>query len=189
MTPVFFILIFGILEMGLAMNDSLAVASSVRAGSRLASTAGNDVKADLYTVLGTGREASAIRRSSIVRVVVYKPSGFGQGPSATCKAGTPVTGVCNVYLPADFTKAAVQVQEETDALAQNRAVDPAKISFGCKATSPDRYWCPNTRKVTRTGTGPEYVGVWMEMNHALVSGVGTYTIRDQSVIRLEPRIE
>jgi len=48
----------------------------------------------------------------------------------------------------------------------------------------------NFGKVTQTGTGPEYVGVWMKMQHPLVTNMfGTVkTFTDQSVIRLEPRV-
>ncbi|MCU1499356.1 MAG: hypothetical protein JWM47_3309 [Acidimicrobiales bacterium] len=188
-TPVFFALVFSIVEMGLAVNDYLAVSSTVRAGSRLSSASGNEPKADLYTILAVSRESSAITRSDIVRVVVYRPSAFGEEPSASCQAGTPTPGVCNVYTPADFTKAEIQVTEETQAQAQNRAINPSKVSFGCGATSPDRYWCPTTRKVTLSGTGPEYVGVWMKMDHRWITNSGVKTLTDQSVIRLEPRVE
>ena len=194
-TPVFFLLIFGILEAGLAMNDNLALASSVRAGSREASASGNDISADLYTVLGVGREASAIDRSSIVRIVIYRPAGFGEGPTTACKNGTP-SQVCNVYSRSDLTAAGIQVKEMTAALAQNRTPDPAKMVFGCKTTSPDRFWCPNTRNVQLNNPlisgyqGPDYVGVWMRVDHQTVTKVfGDLTFDDQSVIRLEPRTE
>ena len=43
--PVFFLLIFGIMEIGLYMNDDLAVGHTVRSGSRMASASGNDMPA------------------------------------------------------------------------------------------------------------------------------------------------
>ncbi|MCU1499359.1 MAG: hypothetical protein JWM47_3312 [Acidimicrobiales bacterium] len=188
-TPVFFALIFGVIEMGLAINDYLAVSSTVRAGARLASASGNDLKADLYTVRAMGREASAVKATDVVRVVIYKPSTFGEAPTASCQAGTPTAGVCNVYNAADMAAAKIQVNEETAALSQGRAVDQSKVVFGCKTTSPDRYWCPSGRKVTLTGTGPEYVGVFMLLEHRWISNAGVKSLTDQSVIRLEPRVE
>lgn len=169
-TPVFFTLIFGIVEMGLTMNDYLATANTVRAGSRVASASGDDVYADYGIIQAVDRESSALPRSSITRIVVYKATGLGQLPTATCQAGTAVTGVCNVYTAAAF--------------------DAAKSSFGCVASENlDKYWCPTTRKVTLTGTGPDYVGVWMTVRHQTLTRmfVTVQTLTDQSVIQLEPR--
>ncbi len=169
-TPVFFILIFGVIELGLTMNDYLATANTVRAGSRVASASGYDVYADYGILQAVERESSALPRSSITRIVVYKASGFGQPPTATCQAGTAVSGVCNVYTPSHF--------------------NTPKASFGCLAgESLDKYWCPTTRKVTLTGTGPDYVGVWMTVQHKTITRmfVTAQTLTDQSVIQLEPR--
>lgn len=195
-TPLFFLLIFGIMEVGLALKDYLSVASTVRAGTRTVSASGDDRKADLYTVLNIARESTAINRDDIVRIVVYRPSGFGERPTEACRAGAPQTGVCNVYTPADFRAAAIEVAEETEALAQNRAVDPSKVTFGCKPTSPDRHWCPRDRNVRLSNPdrpgylGPDYVGVWMLTEHRSVTGLlGSMSLTDQSVSRLEPRAE
>jgi hypothetical protein len=189
-TPVFFMLIMGLVEIGMALNDNLALASTVRAGSRVASASGNDANADLYTVLRVAKESSAISRTNVILVVVYKPATFGQAPSSTCAAGTPVAGVCNVYTSSDMADAVVQVTEQTAALAEGRATDPSKMKFGCKPTSPDRFWCPSARKVTQIGTGPDYVGVWMKIRHPWVTKMfgNDVMLTDQSVIRLEPRI-
>lgn len=188
---VFFTLVMGVFEGGMYMKNDLAVANTVRAGSRALSAVGNELRADLYTLVNISRETEALNRSSIVRIVVYKPSKFGEAPSSTCKAGTPVSGVCNVYTMTSVAQAVAQVAEEADALADGRSPDPAKLVFGCKTTSPDRYWCPTTRKVTRSGTGAEYVGVWMRVNHKWVTRMfgSSATIDDQSIIRLEPRAE
>lgn len=197
-TPVFFALIFGVMEIGMAMNDSLALSSSVKAGARLASATGNEKRADLYTMLNIARESSAIDRDDIKRIVIYQPAGFGEGPSDTCKDGNPVSGVCNVYDAEDLRLAEVQVKEETDALAESRAPYLSEISFGCTKGPPsdqetlnDNYWCPKTRKVTQLDDGPEYVGVWMRVEHKWITKMfGTAkTLESQSIIRLEPRSE
>ena len=85
-------------------------------------------------------------------------------------AGTPVTGVCNVYTYADLVR--------------------PKTDFGCLAAqSLDKYWCPTTRKISLSGTGTEYVGVWMKIEHPWLTKLfgNTKTLTDSSVIRLEPR--
>lgn len=169
-TPVFFVLVLGIIEMGLTMNDYLAVAQSVRAGSRTASASGNDLYADYGIIQRVESESSALPRSSIQYIVVYKAGGVGEKPTSTCMAGTSVANVCNVYTTSAF--------------------DKTKAQFGCLTTeSLDKYWCPTTRKVTLTGTGTDYVGVWMKAEHKTITKmfVTSQTLTDQSVIRLEPR--
>jgi hypothetical protein len=81
-------------------------------------------------------------------------------------------GVCNVYTPADLAL--------------------PKADWGCRPDrNVDRYWCPTTRKVTLTGTGTEFVGVWMKIDHGWVTKMfgSTTTLTDSSVIRLEPRAQ
>lgn len=169
-TPVFFILIFGVIELGLTMNDYLALANTVRAGSRVASASGDDLYADYGIIQRVEAESSALPRSSITRIVVYKATALGADPTTACMAGTATTGVCNVYTAAAF--------------------DKTKAQFGCVTTETlDKYWCPTTRKVTLSGTGPDYVGVWMKVQHQPITKmfVTVQTLTDQSVIKLEPR--
>lgn len=169
-TPIFFMLVLGIAEVGLAMNDNLAVAHTVRAGSRVASASGNDIYADYGIIQAVKREISAVPRAQILKVVVYRANSYGQDPPEGCKNAS-VTGQCNVYDVADF--------------------DREKGDWGCQTgENLDIAWCPTTRKVTQSGTGPEYVGVWIEVRHDWVTKMfGNHLILDdQSVIRLEPRL-
>lgn len=180
-TPVFFALIFGVVEIGLAMNDYLAVSNTVRSGARSASAYGSDLYSDYGVLQTVARESAALDPSNINRIVIYKPSAFGEAPTSTCQSGNPSPGevtthknACNVYTAAAF------------------AVKQA--DFGCIATKNlDRYWCPSDRKVTESktsaGDGPDFVGVWISYNHNWVTKMfgNTRTLTDQSVIRLEPR--
>jgi len=215
-TPVFLLLVMALIEGGLYMNDNLAVANTVRAGSRTASAAGAADSADLYTVLNISRESSAINRQNINFVVIYKATGYGAGPTdgtgpgTGCKSGIPVAGVCNVYRPIDFIRAEVQVKEEGDqrkaekdaedaGVPVTRVIDQNKLWFRCQTTgphadaSPDRFWCPTTRKDARTsinGNGPpDYVGVYMSIEHPWITKIfgNQKSLDDQSVIRIEPQ--
>jgi hypothetical protein len=168
-TPLFFVLLFGIVEVGYAMNDNLAVAHTTRAGSRVASASGNDVLADYGILQSIARESSALKGDQIERIVVYKPSGPGEEPTDTCKGGTPQTDVCNVYTAADL--------------------DRPKSDFGCNTSKDlDEFWCPADRDAVLEG-GTDYVGVWMEVDHPYVTKIfgASVTFTDSSVIRLEPR--
>lgn len=177
-TPVFFTLVLGIIELGLAMNSELALSHATRAGTRVASASGNDKFADYGIIKSLSREISALPKGQIKQIVVYRASKFGEAPSTGCQGGTganPGTSTtapaCNVYTVADFTR--------------------PKAEWGCLATSPDRFWCPTKRKVTTINGGSEYVGVWVKVEHRWVSWLfgKTVTLTDQSVIRLEPRTQ
>lgn len=169
-TPIFFTLILGVAEIGLAMNDYLALADSVRAGARTASASGPDLYSDWNVLTAVERESAALQKSKILYIVIYKPATFGEEPSATCQAGTAVSGVCNVYRSQDLGR--------------------PKTDFGCAASqSLDKFWCPTVRKITLSGTGTDYVGVWMKIKHPWLTKMfgSNLTLTDSSVIRLEPR--
>jgi hypothetical protein len=177
-TPIFFIMVFGLIEFSLAMNDNLALASTVRSGTRVASASGNDVYADYGIVKAIARDSAALPRNQIKMIIVYRASQFGAGPSADClkgipqdPLGDPAADACNVYYPSDFSE--------------------PKSKWGCLSTNFDDNWCPKDRKISLTGTGTEYVGVWIKIEHPWLTHVfgGSITLTDQSVIRLEPRIK
>ena len=205
-TPIFFMLIIAVAEIGLYMNNYLAVANTVRAGARSASAAGSDRIADLYLVNSMAQESAALKRSLIDYIVVYDASGFGAGPVNEgtddvpdgCLAGIPRAGQCNVYTPADFNKASAQIAEETrhrkaQELGQASTLNENLIWFGCLTTgphannSPDRYWCPTDRD-DRYRTA-DYVGVYMKIEHTWLSGLFPMDpeISDLSVVRIEPK--
>ncbi len=210
-TPIFLMLITGIFEAGLFMQTNLGVANTVRAGARSASAAGADAYADLHIVHSIAEESSAIPRDVIEYIVVYRADDYGATPgevgedgiSPGCLAGRPVAGRCNVYTVADFDRAAAQLAEikrvEAEADAGRTAVrDESKIWFGCQTTgpranqSPDRFWCPTDRNVGQSsndGRGPDFVGVYMKVEHQWVTKVfgSSKRITDLSVIRMEPR--
>jgi Flp pilus assembly protein TadG len=174
-TPVFMMMVLGIMEMGLAMNDKLAIAHTVRAGTRVASASGNDSYADYGIIQAVRREAAALPDTSIIRVVVYRASRFGEAPPQACMDGTSLTPAnatapaCNVYVPSQF--------------------DDVKSRWACNvAESLDKYWCPTSR-ITSRSVGPNYVGVWMKVEHHWITQLfgDTAILTDQSVIRLEPR--
>ena len=170
-TPIFMVLIFGMVEFGLVMNNYLGVANAARAGARVASASGNSTQADFAVLQAVAKESTAIKRSDIVYIVVFKASATGDAPTAACQSGTATSGVCNVYVSADLAR------PSTD--------------FGCGNSSPDRYWCPSTRKVAQSvasGGPPDYIGVWVKVTHHWVTKMfgSTKSLTDSSVIRLEP---
>ena len=177
-TPIFFMLVLGIGEASLAMNDKLALANTVRAGTRVASASGNDTYADYGIIRAIVKESAALPRAQIEMIIVYRASKLGEGPPAACLAGSSqdpggstTAPACNVYDPADFAA--------------------PKVSFGCVSNDYDGRWCPRSRKVTLAGGGTEFVGVWMKVEHPWLTRMfgSTVTLTDHSVIRLEPRLK
>lgn len=169
-TPVLFFLLFSILEFGMAFRDYLAVANTTRDGARAASVYGNDSSAD-FEILQTVADASnVIDRRDIERIVVFEATGPNSVVPTSCANGTPGS-TCNVYTAA--------------------ALDLAETEFGCRTDrNLDRYWCPTSRKTALAGTNgpPDYVGVWIKVNHIWVTGLfgRSLTFTDSTIMRLEP---
>jgi hypothetical protein len=180
-TPIFFLLLFGVIEVGGAYKDKLAIGNAVTAGARTGSASADDAFADYHILRAVEKSLSAAPRSSIEFVVVFNAGGPDGVPSANCKAGNDdigsgppnQTGACNVYTPEDF--------------------DAPQADFGCKiALSLDKYYCPSDRKVVLTaanGGPPDVVGVWIKMRHAYYTRfiAESVVLTDQAVIAVEPR--
>jgi hypothetical protein len=178
-SPVFFALLFGVIEMGILFRDHLTITNATRDGARTAAASGSDIDADWRILQTINQSAAAASRGDIQRIVIFKATSTSDKPSATCKAGTSVDGVCNVYTVADIARPV------TD--------------FTCSGTSPDKRFCPfgpapplspgppYYRDTRMSGLG--YIGVYIEMRHRYVTGFfgASVTIRDTTVVRIEPR--
>jgi hypothetical protein len=172
LTPVVFLVIFGVLEFGWAFHDKLTVSNMSQQGVRAASTQGNDTLADYQFVLAIDRAAAALPRAQIQYVVLYKAAAPSDRVPASCSGGTSVSGVCNAYAPANFTAPSSQ--------------------FGCGASALDRFWCPTTRKVAASvanGGPPDYLGVFVKVRHNNITSLfgSGYTFTQDSVARIEAR--
>ena len=176
-SPVFFALLFGVIEMGILFRDHLTITNATRDGARTAAASGGDVDADWRILQTINQSAAAADRGDIQRIVIFKATSTSDKPTATCKAGTAVDGVCNVYTVADFAR-------------------PAS-DFNCSSNLVDRRFCPSG---PISPTGPPYwrdtrmsalgyIGVYVEMRHRYVTGFfgSSIQIRDTSVVRIEPR--
>ena len=148
LTPVFLLLIFALMEGSWIIFGDHAIRGSAAAGVRTASALANDPLADYAAVQSVKNGGvDTLGRGKLIRVVIYKANGYGDPPNLTCQGGTAVTGVCNVYDGTDLSK--------------------PDTAFGCSTTSsppsPDRFWCPTSRKTAVTGlqSPPDYIGVWV----------------------------
>ncbi len=175
----FFTLIFGVMEFGLAFRDYLTTANITRAGARTASGHANEQKADYIVLQSVKKAAAGLGGNGQVNyVVVFLATDFNsklETMSPSCAAGTPVAGVCNVYTPSDWAR--------------------ATTDFGCSTTvpSPDRFWCPLNRKFAASvssGGPPDYVGVYVKVTHRNIFKFlrPSFTFTDQTIIRIEPLV-
>ena len=182
--PLFMVMVFAILDFGLLFKDYLTVSNGVRLGARVGSTAADGSSADYDILQAIKRGTSATPSGNIIRVVVWKATGPTDTVPAGCAAGTATagtgsplwTGACNVYTPADFAW--------------------TKAQFDCNiATSPgpaDYNWCATARNAAvadNSGSGPDYLGVWMKFSHPFVTGMfgSTKVFTDYIILKIEPQ--
>ncbi len=207
--PLFFLIIFGTIEIGGALKSYSSVANGVRAGGRMASVAGNDAMADQMILERLAQEAGGIGKGEIEYVVVWHANGTGTTPPGACLRTPPVVpnqtsqgrtvsgspGSCNIYFLPQATGGAFD-------MAKGLATRPATYYFGCGGLSDplaaqkvDCFWPGQDRKVTSTPRGvtpaqtPDFVGVYVRANHTYYTGIlgSTLTITDTGINLLEPQ--
>ena len=179
-TPVFLLVLFGVLEFGGAFRDYLTLSNSVGAATREEAIQGANMQADYLTLQAIKKASSAVSLDTINYVVVWKATGPNDKVPTACKTASqtvgttaaPLAGSCNRYTVAD-------INNSSGAL------------WACSGSDPIRYWCPTTRVVTlsgNAGVGPDYLGVYISMTHKYMTGFfgPSVTLTDSSVTKLEP---
>ncbi|MGB7982306.1 MAG: TadE/TadG family type IV pilus assembly protein [Candidatus Nanopelagicales bacterium] len=174
--PLFFLLVFGILEWGLYMRDSLAITESARVGVRTASALPRVENFTQTTVDAMARAGSAIPRSKIEFVYVYKANKQGfPGPDGNETMTCP-SASCDKFV-----------------------WNPATGAFALDPTSPPPPWNPkatigtpghvNACPSVKAGGPPDSVGVYVQAKHEWVTKFfGTSRqISDRAVLTFEPR--
>ncbi len=160
---VLFTIIFGLIEGGLLVRARNAVASAADDAARRGAIAGDDASAD-WQILQQLRVRGALTSSRINYVVVYRAPDSTSTPTATCLAGTPVPGICNVYERAEF-----ELPPE---------------AFSCLDANLDANWCPATR--AQDSTAFEYIGVFVNSTHSGLTGIfGDVGLESVSVLPIE----
>lgn len=168
--PLFLLLIFGTMEFGLAFRSYLTLSNSTRDAARFASTLGRDADSDFQVINEAVLNLSGLRAGSIRKIIIFKATGptstTKSGALAACQTGS-VTGLCNTYM--------------------GGSISTNSANYGCNYTSPDRFWCPASRKIALTDP-PDFVGIYIEIRHTGVTGVigMTRDFSDEYVMRLEP---
>lgn len=202
--PIFFVIIFGMIEIGGALKSYSSVANGVRSGGRMASVAGNDAMADQLVLARLAQETAGIGKGEVEYIAIWKATGPGTDPPAGCLPATPATpntttrgvaGTCNVYFLPQATGGAFD-------MATGKLVQPASYYFGCTGLSDleathkvDCNWPGQSRKVTNSPRGAtpvlttDYAGIYVKATHRYITGIlgSTLTITDRGINLLEPQ--
>jgi hypothetical protein len=178
MLPLFFFLIFGILEFGFGFRNYLTLANGTRDGARTGTTAGNAASAD-YQILQAIRDSmSAMNEDDIEQIVIFHADGPEDTVPSTCTsagASSNVGSECNVYTPADFD------------------LDDDEFDCGGPGVAPDDGWCPTSRQVAVNPPHgpPDYIGVWIRVDYEYITGLfpgDGLTFEDTTIMRIEPQV-
>lgn len=159
-TPLFFLLLFGIVECGAFMFNRTAVGDAVAQAARAGSISGNDRDAD-YRLISTAKATLPSGALALRYLVVFKAvNGLDRRPAPECIAsaeagGTGVAGKCNVY-------------------QRSVLLNPIAANFGYDAsTAPtrtaDQNW-PALQRSVSFGSGRDLVGVYVSAFYKGVSG-------------------
>ena len=180
-TPLVFLLLFGVIEFGYAFYGKLTVNNMSVVGARAASGSGNDVLADYQVLQSVAGANTGISSSDVQLVIVYRATSPSDRVPTSCLTAsvtnTPSVRGCNRYVGTDLAR------PSTD--------------FNCVPGPPgptlkvDRFWCPTDRKYALLGAHgpPDYIGVYVKANHRNLTGVlgGSVTFTTDTVMRIEPR--
>lgn len=158
-TPLILLMLFGIIEFGMVFKDWLGVTSAVRAGARIASAEPRVATFATDAAAQVAREGSAIDKSSITKLWVYK----------TDAAGDPV-GVTG-----DFVSCSACVQFKWNSSTN---------SF----TQTSSSWSATNQNACLGDANRNGVGVYMEVKHQAFTGLifDHLDLTSHTVMTLEP---
>ncbi len=191
-TPVFFLLIFGIIEFGFLFRNYLTVSNAASVGARSASVAGNDDDADFFTLRSVNHALGAINLKDLESIVIFEADGPDSKPPANCTGPTGASQVssgaqkgCNVYNAYDLSRGLIEIDPISGDEVPTR-------NFGClpatgtEPASVDIAFCPADRDPRLPN--PDYVGVYVAVSHKMITGFfgSDRTLTDTKVIRIEP---
>jgi Flp pilus assembly protein TadG len=163
LTPILLLLVFGIVEFGMLFKDWLAVTSSVRAGTRMASAEPRITTFAQDAANQVANEAAALDMGNVEELWVYKAQTTG------ANAGYPVGGDSN------FNACSACVKFHWN---------PSTKKFVAYSTT----WTATAQNACTPDANHDSIGVYLRITHPGVTGLifGSMTIKEHSVMSLEP---
>ncbi len=164
--PIFILLLFGMLEFGLAFKDKLAMSHAVSRATRDAAVLGNDDIADIEVLRAFEAGLSAATSISAVQYVdVFKANSDGSPQ------------MWDRYFPVD------------DACGWTPCPDPAEVSGPIVYGNPADYPPCSRDTALDPSDGVDTIGVRVAYSHTWITGVlgiSTSTWHETARARLEP---
>lgn len=174
LVPILLLLMFAVIEWGLMMRDMLSVTESARVGVRIASALPRQDDFTATTVQAIGQAGSALPKSQIVEVLVYKANDEGfPGPNgATTMSCSGTEYSCDRYV--------------WDASSGTFVLSPGGSPWNPRSG----IGAPGNVNACPAGQGgpPDSVGVYVEAVHPWVTRLfgTTRTLREHAVLPFEP---
>ncbi len=165
-TPLFILLVFGIIEFGMVFKDFLAVTSSVRAGARMASAEPRNLNFAQDAADQVAREGGALNMSKIKELWVYKAD-----PNVSVTNGAPLGG------GGTFSNCTTCVKFVWNASTQK---------FDVKSGSPG--WSAASQNACSGDAAHDRLGVYLVLDHPSITGLmfDSLDLKSHTVISLEP---
>jgi hypothetical protein len=176
-----FSLIAGVVDLGVGWRRSIEVSSTLRGGGRVVSNLGRARQADQEALRAINAGIAEIGAANVTRVIIYKSTTANGSLPASCDkpasaSGTGVSGLCNVYGPAQL------------AALSSSSTKFSGSTTSCQADDWDQWYCPLARE-DRQGVGADFVGIYMEFTVDWIFGFmpsGLQKGTDDVVMRIEP---
>jgi hypothetical protein len=186
--PLLILLVFGILEFGLAFQDRLTVSNGTQSAGRVAAALGNNEDADIATLQAVEQSLGILPNAGgnvIKHVQIWKSNGSGAILGGGCGSAGSGTANCNWYV---YTPTV-----DPNVCDWTPCPDPSKPGW-----SYGGGFIPANRDVTLDDDGLDVVGVTVLFSHNWLTGVlpigdvvctstGTNCWADTALFRLEPQ--
>jgi TadE-like protein len=174
-TPLFLVLIFGIIELGPLFLNWSATRTASTAAAREGSISGSDPRTDYYVLRGVKKFRGSSLGAFQSAIVWKAPDPDAETPVDCMEAAKSktvgVVGKCNIYYLADLDRPV------TD-FGQDPVLFPSAI---------DQYWDPSGRSDVLTGP-PDLVGVTVITEHRSLLGVlPNWLVKETTIIPIEAR--
>lgn len=183
-TPVFLLILFGLLEFGMVARSELTTTNASRDGGRVASVYSDDAFADYWILDAIQHSIDPLGAEKIEYVVIFRIENVGDEMNPLCHTQSVSAAVdpvrpCNRYTQAEM------------ALPPYLSDNLTPTGFwGCDIgpqPAVDNAWCAKDR-VTSLSSGLDLIGVYVNARHFYITGFfgDEREVDDVTIIQIEP---
>ncbi len=183
-TPVFLLILFGLLEFGLLARSELTTTFASRDGGRVASVYSNDANADFWILESIKHSIDPLGEENIDYVVVFRVENVGDEMNPLChtqsvSAASDPVRPCNRYTQNEINLPLYYADNVTPTGFWGCDVVPGK--------AVDDAWCAKDRE-TSLSAGLDLIGVYVNAKHFYITGFfgDERPVDDVTIIQIEP---